>query len=64
MLTLACRFHSFFHQIDHYNTSYFLWVTAGGWDAARDRLLQGPKLPEALGEGLEEGDENPEEGEG
>jgi tRNA pseudouridine38-40 synthase len=29
-----CRFHAFFHHIDHYRTDYFLWVTAAGISAA------------------------------
>ena len=65
VLTSVRSFHSFFHQLDHYNTSHYLWVTAGGWDAVDDdRPPQGSRLPAALEDGLEDGDENPEEGEG
>jgi len=29
------RFHAFFHHVDHYQTAYFLWVTASGISAAK-----------------------------
>ena len=60
-LTLVRRFHSFFHQLDHYNTSFFLWATAGGWDVAQNRLLQELKHVKAPQEGVEDGDENGDE---
>ena len=63
---LEDRFHTFFHQIDNFKTAYFLWVTAGGLEAATKRLGPGEaqkdgeetdKLPDALQLGLEEGDD-------
>ncbi|KAI5863288.1 pseudouridine synthase [Durotheca rogersii] len=50
-------FHTFFHQIDHYKSAYFLWVTAGGLDAAQTRA--GPM--EAVPEGLEDNESGDEE---
>ena len=64
MLTSSHRFHNFFHMLDHYATDYFLWVTAGGWENANKRFLQPPGQSNAMDMGMEEGDENPEEGEG
>ncbi|KAI0138569.1 pseudouridine synthase [Hypoxylon sp. NC0597] len=58
-------FHTFFHQIDNYKLGYFLWVTAGGIDAAETRLGPMEAAPKELEEELgDEGEENPEEGEG
>ncbi|KAI1767038.1 pseudouridine synthase [Hypoxylon sp. FL1150] len=59
-------FHTFFHQIDNYKSAYFLWVTAGGLDAAEVREGMQEPVPEELKEelGEEEGDEDPEAGEG
>lgn len=31
---LEHRFHVFLHQIDNFNTDYFLWVTAHGLEGA------------------------------
>ncbi|KAI1454007.1 pseudouridine synthase [Annulohypoxylon moriforme] len=51
-------FHTFFHQIDNYKLGYFLWVTAGGIDAAVTRVGVIPKeLEDELGD---EGEEDPE----
>ncbi|KAI1212153.1 pseudouridine synthase [Annulohypoxylon truncatum] len=48
-------FHTFFHQIDNYKLGYFLWVTAGGIDAAVTRIGAIPKELEAeLGDDGEE----------
>jgi tRNA pseudouridine38-40 synthase len=62
MLT-STRFHTFFHQIDNFKSDYFLWVTAGGLDAAHKRVGQVDDLPEAMkkelgdeGEMIEEAD--------
>ncbi|KAI5922217.1 pseudouridine synthase [Camillea tinctor] len=64
-------FHTFFHQIDNFKSDYFLWVTAGGLEAAHPRdgpsIDGGPvhvpkELEAELGE--EEGDEDAEGGEG
>ena len=30
-----CRFHDFFHHLDHYRSDYFLWVTGEGMAAVR-----------------------------
>ncbi|KXJ94536.1 pseudouridine synthase [Microdochium bolleyi] len=30
-------FHTFFHQVDNFKSDYFLWVTAGGLEAAQHR---------------------------
>ncbi|KAI1144311.1 pseudouridine synthase [Hypoxylon sp. FL0543] len=58
-------FHTFFHQIDNYKLGYFLWVTAGGIDAAETRVGPMEAAPKELEEELgDEGEENPEEGEG
>lgn len=43
------RFHVFIHQLDSFNTDYFLWLTAHGFDAAsepKERL--DPKLKPML----------------
>ncbi|KAI0393991.1 pseudouridine synthase [Xylariaceae sp. FL0594] len=50
-------FHVFFNQIDTFNSDYFLWVTAGGLEAAKERV--GPKedIPKELEDELgDEGD--------
>ncbi|KAI0902008.1 pseudouridine synthase [Annulohypoxylon nitens] len=48
-------FHTFFHQIDNYKLGYFLWVTAGGIDAAVTRTGIIPKeLEDELGDDGEE----------
>ncbi|KAI0840420.1 pseudouridine synthase [Hypoxylon sp. FL0890] len=58
-------FHTFFHQIDNYKLGYFLWVTAGGIEAAETRVGPMEAAPKELEEELgDEGEENPEEGEG
>jgi tRNA pseudouridine38-40 synthase len=42
-------FHIFFHQLDNFKTDYFLWVTAGGLEAAYERSNRsGEKIPKAL----------------
>lgn len=59
------RFHIFFHQLDNFDTDYFLWATAHGLDAAHEpKERRDPKnpVPKALQE--EEGDDDPEGGEG
>jgi tRNA pseudouridine38-40 synthase len=58
------RFHTFFHQIDHFKSDYFLWVTAGGIQAARKRTGQGDDMPEALKAELDDEGEDIEGGEG
>ncbi|KAF3020309.1 tRNA pseudouridine synthase 1 [Neopestalotiopsis sp. 37M] len=58
-------FHTFFHQIDHFKSDYFLWVTAGGIQAARKRTGQGDDMPEALKAELDDDEgEDIEGGEG
>ncbi|KAI0122036.1 pseudouridine synthase [Daldinia grandis] len=58
-------FHTFFHQIDNYKEGYFLWVTAGGIEAAEQRMGQIGSIPKELEEELgDDGEENPDEGEG
>ncbi|KAK6205913.1 hypothetical protein LQW54_008105 [Pestalotiopsis sp. IQ-011] len=59
-------FHTFFHQIDHFKSDYFLWVTAGGIDAARKRVGLGDDMPPTLKAELddENEDQDPENGEG
>ncbi|KAI0850322.1 pseudouridine synthase [Daldinia vernicosa] len=58
-------FHTFFHQIDNYKEGYFLWVTAGGIEAAEQRMGQMESIPKELEEELgDDGEENPDEGEG
>lgn len=63
-------FHAYFHQIDNFRSSYFLWAVPGGYDAAFERFGSiggaqdnGPKVPEGL-EDPDEDNENPNEGEG
>ncbi|KAK0639712.1 pseudouridine synthase [Cercophora newfieldiana] len=42
-------FHLFFNQVDNYRTDYFLWVTAGGLEASRERTNRtGERVPKAL----------------
>lgn len=58
-------FHIFFHQLDNFDTNYFLWATAHGLDVAHEpKERRDPKnpVPKALQE--EEGDDDPEGGEG
>ncbi|KAL7626528.1 tRNA pseudouridine synthase 1 [Parahypoxylon ruwenzoriense] len=56
-------FHTFFHQIDNYRSGYFLWVTAGGIDAADVRAGPMEPIPEELKEELgDEGEEEDPEG--
>lgn len=31
------RFQLFVHQLDNFETDYFLWLTAGGMDAAKQK---------------------------
>ncbi|KAI1344148.1 pseudouridine synthase [Xylariaceae sp. FL0016] len=50
-------FHTFFHQIDHFKSDYFMWVTAGGIGAAKLRTGPQERVPEELGWEYEEGDE-------
>ncbi|KAI2780190.1 pseudouridine synthase [Daldinia loculata] len=58
-------FHTFFHQIDNYKEGYFLWVTAGGIEAAEQRIGPMESIPKELEEELgDDGEENPDEGEG
>jgi tRNA pseudouridine38-40 synthase len=45
----SSSFHIFFHQLDNFKTDYFLWVTAGGLEAAYERSNRsGEKIPKAL----------------
>ncbi|KAI0004786.1 pseudouridine synthase [Xylariaceae sp. FL0662B] len=61
-------FHTFFHQVDNYKSDYFLWLTAAGIEAAETRRGPLEGIPEALKEELgdeaEDGEEDPEGGEG
>ncbi len=68
-------FHAFFHQLDNFRTSYYLWAIPGGYSAAFERLggqgANGGAFPtgEDAGPGglLEDPDEdaeNPDEGDG
>lgn len=68
-LTLSFNsFHIFFHQLDNFETDSFLWVTAHGFNAALEpKERRDPKLAKAMPKELqeeEEGDEDPENGEG
>lgn len=62
------RFHIFFHQLDNFETDSFLWLTAHGFEAAFEpKERRDPKLEKAMPKELqeeEEGDEDPENGEG
>lgn len=63
-------FHAFFHQLDNFRTSYYLWAVPGGYKAAFERFGgQGGKdsgngAPPGLLEDPDEDAENPDEGEG
>lgn len=61
-------FHVFLHQLDSFNTDYFLWVTAHGIEGAFEpKERQDPKQKAALA-AMEElvgsDEEQPDEGEG
>ncbi|CAK7231489.1 tRNA pseudouridine synthase 1 [Sporothrix eucalyptigena] len=59
-------FHAFFHQLDNFRTSYYLWAVPGGYTAAFERfggLGKNAALPNLL-EDPDEDNENPDEGEG
>lgn len=61
-------FHAFFHQLDNFRTSYYLWAVPGGYKAAFERFGgQGGKEtggPMGILEDPDEDAENPDEGEG
>ncbi|KAL1894256.1 tRNA pseudouridine synthase 1 [Sporothrix stenoceras] len=61
-------FHAFFHQLDNFRTSYYLWAVPGGYKAAFERFGQvGSKeagAPMGILEDPESDAENPDEGEG
>ncbi len=48
LLTVPHRFHLFFNQVDNFRTDYFLWVTAGGVQASRERSDRTERVPKAL----------------
>ncbi|KAI1810745.1 pseudouridine synthase [Poronia punctata] len=54
-------FHVFFNQIDTFNSEYFLWLTAGGLEAAKERSGPRDSVPEEL---EDEGDDQVENAEG
>ncbi|KAI1075445.1 pseudouridine synthase [Whalleya microplaca] len=55
-------FHTFMHQIDNYKSNYFLWLTAGGTEAAEARVGPMERVPEELKEELGEDEEEEPEG--
>ncbi|EFX00500.1 tRNA pseudouridine synthase [Grosmannia clavigera kw1407] len=59
-------FHAFFHQLDNYNTSYYMWAIPGGFDAAFERFGHGLSGPQPAALPGDEGDEvaEGEEGDG
>ncbi|KIH90543.1 tRNA pseudouridine38-40 synthase [Sporothrix brasiliensis 5110] len=66
-------FHAFFHQLDNFRTSYYLWAVPGGYKAAFERFggqggskdgARGAGGPSDLLEDPDEDAENPDEGEG
>ncbi|KAF7563989.1 hypothetical protein G7046_g129 [Stylonectria norvegica] len=58
-------FHMFFNQIDMFKTNHFLWLTAGGMQAAAiDRTTTGEKVQRDVDKELGDEDEDPEGGEG
>ncbi|KAI1495547.1 pseudouridine synthase [Biscogniauxia marginata] len=58
-------FHTFFHQIDNFKSDYFLWVTAGGVDAAHARVGPSEPIPKELEAELgDEGGSEEEDAEG
>lgn len=63
---IVLRFHAFFHQLDNFRTSYYLWAVPGGYKAAFERfggLGSKAEMPAML-EDPEEDAANPDEGEG
>ncbi|CAK7271247.1 tRNA pseudouridine synthase 1 [Sporothrix epigloea] len=59
-------FHAFFHQLDNFRTSYYLWAVPGGYKAAFERfggLGSKVEMPAML-EDPDEDAANPDEGEG
>jgi tRNA pseudouridine38-40 synthase len=65
MLTRLDRFHVFFHQIDSFRSTSFLWVTAGGIEAAGVRVGKDDESSKALQAVLgDEDEQDPENGEG
>lgn len=48
LLLTGHSFHLFFNQVDNFRTDYFLWVTAGGAEASRERSDRTEKVPKAL----------------
>ncbi|KAI1822985.1 pseudouridine synthase [Xylaria intraflava] len=57
-------FHTFFNQIDTFRSDYFLWVTAGGLEAARNRMGPREPVPQELEAELGDEGEEVEGGEG
>ncbi|KAI1434386.1 pseudouridine synthase [Xylaria sp. CBS 124048] len=57
-------FHTFFNQIDTFRSDYFLWVTAGGLDAATKRPGPRDHVPKGLEAELGDEGEDVEGGEG
>ncbi|KAI0486788.1 pseudouridine synthase [Xylaria cf. heliscus] len=58
-------FHIFFNQIDTFKSDYFLWVTAGGLEAAQQRIGPRDPIPQELENELgDEGDDADGQGEG
>lgn len=62
MVANCDRFHAFFNQIDQFRSNHFLWVTAGGLDAAS--LTGQNKEQEEVDRQLGDEDEDPEGGDG
>ncbi|KAI8628735.1 pseudouridine synthase [Xylariaceae sp. FL1651] len=57
-------FHVFFNQIDSFKSDYFLWVTAGGLEAAKERAGPREPIPQELENELGDEGEDAEDGEG
>ena len=63
-LTIVRRFYNFFQQVDNFKSSFFLWLTAGGLDAAKIRAIGGGKAAQQMDAQLGDEDEDPEGGDG
>ncbi|KAH7037871.1 pseudouridine synthase [Microdochium trichocladiopsis] len=51
-------FHTFFHQVDNFKSDYFLWVTAGGLEAAQHRPGMKGRDPAAFTGDDDEGEDD------
>ncbi|OAA56228.1 tRNA pseudouridine synthase [Niveomyces insectorum RCEF 264] len=58
-------FHAFFHQLDNFRTSYYLWAIPGGFDTAFERIGRDEGgIVGLIDNDPDEDAENPDEGDG